>query len=447
MTRLIIYLQDLPLIRDRILPLIASPTRRRLASGAFWGGVASVATRGFTLVASFLLARILGKSGFGEYGVINTTTAMIGGMAGLGIGGTVVKYVAELKQKDPAKTGRILALSSIVTTISALIYGSGVIFFASWLATETLAATHLTFMLQISAITLALGVINSVQTSALVGCEAFRVLSVINVIQSLAQAILLLLGAWVWGLTGAVAMMAVSALLTVGVTRWLVKQEWERLGIKLQWREACNEWRVLVQYSLPAFLGGLSVGPVFWGCSALLANQPGGYEQLGVYNAANQWQTAVLLFPSFLGSAVVPVMSERHGNGDLQGSVRIMRYMMGTIAIIITPIVLCICLFSPLIMSGYGQSFVSGYWTLCMSVVAAAIVAVITPAGQYLAASGKMWIGFWMNTAWGVCMLVITAFMVKWGAEGVAGARLIAYLMHAAWSLVYIAFILRKGSS
>ena len=435
---LISYLDKYPFLRDRILPLIASPTRRRLACGAFWGGFAGFATRGLTVAASFLLARILGQAGFGEYGVVNSTTAMISGIAGLGIGTTVTRYVAELRDKDSARAGRILALSTGVTTVSAAVYGGVFVIFAPWLAARTLAAPHLAPLLQVSAITVALGVVNSVQSCSLAGCEAFRASSAINIVCTIMQTILILIGACFWRLPGAVVALAMSTVVTVAATRWVVSKEWERFNITLNWREAWSEWRVLIKYSLPTFLSGLSAGPVVWGCNALLANQPNGYAQLGIYNAANQWQSAIQFLPALIGTAVLPVMSERYGNGDRQGGIRIMKGMMAVTAFIVTPIALLVCVCSKLIMHGYGSAFVSGYWPLCLSVVTAGILAVMMPVGQYLASIGKMWTAFAMNTGWGICMIVTAWLMVRWGAEGLAGARLLAYLAHSVWVLAFV---------
>lgn len=406
-----------------------------------------MATRGFTLVASFLLARILGKSGFGEYGMINNTSAMIGGLAGLGIGLTVIKYVAELRDKDPARAGRIIALSTMVTTTSAVIYGSVFVIFAPWLAAKTLAAPHLAPMLQISAITLALGLVNSVQGSSLMGCESFRISSYINIIQALSQSALVLLGAWLWGITGAVSMVAVSMVLTVGVTRWFVSKEWKRFGITLHWNEAWKEWRVLVGFSLPTFLGSLSIGPVLWACNAFLANRPDGYAELGIFNAAIQWDAAIYFFPSLIGTALLPVMSERCGSGDSQGGLRIMKGMMKLTAYIVFPVALAICLASPWIMRGYGSSFVSGYWTLCLSVITAALLAVISPVGLYITAKGWMWFGLCLNASWGICMIGTSWFMVKWGAEGLAGAKLIAYIFHSIWHFLFVFVYLKKSTT
>jgi O-antigen/teichoic acid export membrane protein len=91
-------------------------------------------------------------------------------------------------------------------------------------------------------------------------------------------------------------------------------------------------------------------------------------------------------------------------------------------------------------MQGYGSSFVSGYRTLCISVVTAALLAIMTPVGQYIAASGRMWTGLMMNSGWGMCMIGASWLMVKWGAEGLAGARLIAYLAHSLWVFSYVVY-------
>jgi Na+-driven multidrug efflux pump len=63
--------------------------------------------------------------------------------------------------------------------------------------------------------------------------------------------------------------------------------------------------------------------------------------------------------------------------------------------------------------------------------------------GTYICASGKMWIGFTINVIWGVAFLIFSYFMVKWGAEGLALAKLLAYALHLIWSLM-ICIILNK---
>ncbi len=426
------------MLRSRFAGLCGTGTRQRLAYGAFWGGVAFVLSRGVTLLVSFLLARLLGQEGFGEYGMVNSTAGMIGGMAGLGIGGTVVKHIAEFKIANPDKASRILALSSGITWASAFLYAVAFMACAPWLAAKTLSAPHLAPLLRISAFTVAFGVINGVQTGSLTGCEAFRTNTLVGGFCSLLQSGLVLAGAWARGIEGAVAGLALAMFATVLVTRWSVIREWRRFRLRLCWQDAAQEWRVLLDFSLPTFLSGISVGPVIWGCSALLANQPQGYAQLGIYNAANQWQQAIQFLPGLMGAALLPVLSEKYGRGDRQGSFAVTWKMMKLVAGVVLPLAIVISLLSPWIMRGYGESFVAGHWVVVLSVATAALLAIQTPVGQLISASGRMWIGFWMNTGWGAVMLLASWWMVRWGAEGLAGARLIAYLFHATWTFGFV---------
>ena len=435
----------LSVARTNLLGYFGTHTRQRLARGAFWGGVAFAVSRGVAIVVSFLLARILGQVGFGEYGMINTTAGMIGGMAGLGIGTTVVKHIAEFKTSDPEKASRILALSSGITWISSLLYAGMVVVLAPWIAARALAAPQLGPMLRISAFTMAFMVINGVQTSSLTGCEAFRANTRLGIIGSLLQSGLVLAGAWRWGLSGAVWGMAGAMLVTVWLTRRAVVREWRKFHLCLRWRDAAREWRVLLDFSLPTFLAGISVGPVLWGCNALLANQPGGYEELGIYNAANQWQQVIQFLPGLMGMALLPILSEKYGQGDRQGSFSVMWKMVKLVAGIVLPLAILVSFLSPWIMRGYGESFVEGHWTVVLSVATAALSAMMTPVGHLISASGRMWIGFWMNAGWGAIMLLASWWMVRWGAEGLAAARLIAYLLHAVWTFGFV-YAIKKRS-
>jgi O-antigen/teichoic acid export membrane protein len=432
-------------IHERLNAFLSSPIRRRFANGAIWGGVGAAGSRVITVAASFFLARILGQVGFGEYGMVNSTAAMIGSLAGMGLGLTVTKHVAEFRSTDPDKVGRILALSLTVTMASAVIYGVASVLLAPWLAEKTLAAPNLAPLLQISAITVALGVVNGVQTSSLAGIEAFRPICYINIGTGILQTVMVVAGAWAWGLKGAVIAMAAGMVPTVMVTRWVISREWRRFNIRMQWREALQEWRVLVNFSLPTFLTILFIGPVYWACNAFLANQPNGYAELGIFNAGTQWQGAVQMLPGLVGTAMIPLMSERIGARDRTGALHVMKKMIRINALIVVPIAVVVSLLSPLIMSGYGGSFVHGYRTIVLLSITAAISTIFSvPISQFFAAAGQMWLTLALNIIGSLAILIASFFMARWGAEGLSGARLLSAV---AFSALFVLFVRKERES
>lgn len=432
------------LLKTQVEPYLGSDTRLRIAKGAFWGTFGTVATRSVTIILSFVLARILGKEGFGEYGILNSTAAMISGFSGLGIGVTVTRYVASLRIREPERAGKIIGLSSIITWFSALLFGAVFIYFAPWLAKTTLAAPQLAPMLQISSISIGLGVINSVQVSTLTGLESFKTSSILSTIFGIIQSVLVVLFALYAGVKGAVIALAFSSGITVIAYYIISRKELHKAKIKVTFNEAWIEWRILVKYSLPAFLGTITVVPVIWSSNAFLANQPNGYGQLGIFNAAMQWDAFVLFFPALISTAILPVMSDLYGRGDRRGSINIMWKMMSFTAVLVIPLAILISLFSPIIIKAYGPSFSGGHWVIVIVVFTTVLNSISAHLGTFIAASGKMWIGFAINCAWGLSFLIFSYYLVKWGAEGLATAKFIAYFLHLIWSLIICIIISNK---
>jgi O-antigen/teichoic acid export membrane protein len=205
-----------------------------------------------------------------------------------------------------------------------------------------------------------------------------------------------------------------------------------------------GELAVVWRFSLPSLLSGVLATPVYWLCSTLLVNQPEGYAQMGIFNAANQWFIALLLLPTLLGQVALPLLSERLGQQDTLKSARILAVCIKLSALAAVPLVLLGSLASPYIMAWYGRGFAASWPTLIAVLLTGGLVAIQTPVGQIIAASGRMWLGGLMNLGWAVCFLLATWWLVRWGALGFATARLLAYIAHTIWTLAFASYLLKK---
>lgn len=436
-------LMRIPIVRDRIALLVASDTRRRLAAGAFWNVIAIGSVKVFSVLSSFFVARILGAQTLGEYGMVVGTTGMIGGMAGLGIGQTVTKYVAELKRSDPRRAGRILALSSVVTWVGAIIYGGALAFFSPWLAEHTLSAPQLAPFLRVSAIAVMLGLINCVQSCSLSGCEAYRFSTLIAVVGGVFSSVANVFGAWCYGLWGIVIAGICGTALNVILTRRATVEAWKQWGIGLNWRGVREEWGVLFHYSLPTFLVGLSYGPVVWMANTFLVRRAvDGYAEMGVFNVAQQWQMTLTMIAGTACVAMVPVMSEKSGQGLFWENVKIMCKMIRLILCLTVPVALLIALLCPYIMMGYGARF-EGRWPVMLLVLANGVVVTAqVPVCNLVTAEGLMWPSLFSNIGWVSVMLIGSWFFTpRWGAEGLALTYLLAYVLHTGVCVGLIKYI------
>jgi len=101
-------MQAIAFVRNALIS--PSSLRARIIRGSFWSFVGSSISYGTAFGASLLCAQMLGKSGFGELSMVRNTISTIGIFAGLGLGLTATKYIAEHREKNPERTTRIIQL-------------------------------------------------------------------------------------------------------------------------------------------------------------------------------------------------------------------------------------------------------------------------------------------------------------------------------------------------
>jgi len=250
-------------------------------------------------------------------------------------------------------------------------------------------------------------------------------------------------GVLMGGLDGAILGMNAALAASAAVNQVVLHREARSRGIRIKMYRLSEEWPVLWRFSIPAFLAGLLVTPVNWACSAMLAREPGGYGELGLFNAANQWFNALLFLPGVLGQVVLPALSEQVGSGKRAGARHLLVLSLLANSIIAGSLVVVLGGLSPTIMALYGKDFAGGWPTLMVVLVTAGLVAVQNPVGHMIVASARMWVGFLMNLGWAVAAIALSQGAVRWGAYGLAWARLGAYVLHSVWVFW---FVLRQTS-
>lgn len=411
-----------------------------------WSLIGAVISQGSNLAASVITARLLGREQFGEYGMILSTVGMLGTFAGLGLGVTATKYVAELRSHDPERAGRIIALGCAVAIASGGILALALLAYAPVLAARTLNAPALADELRIASVLLFFNAFNGAQIGALAGCEAFQAIARINLVRGIVTFPITVGFVLLWQLPGAIWALAVTAAVTCLLSQLSLRQQCVAAGIRSQFRSAWTERRVLWTFSAPAFLSGALVGPVAWAANTMLVNQPGGYAEMGVFSAANQWRAALLFLPGLIGQVAVPMLASLQNAAGRRPARKVLVGSMLTNALCTVPVLFVLLPCSRWIMSFYGPAFSTRGHVFEVSLLSAALLAIQTPVGNLIIAFGRVWVGFAMNAGWAACLLATAHALLAfgWGAQALACAYLAAYLAHALWTFWFAAAVLQR---
>ncbi len=417
----------------------ASPLGYRLAKGAFWSLAGSLISRGLGLLSAILVGRMLGKQEYGELGIIQNTIGMFGTLAGFGMGLTANKYVAEFKRTDPARAGRIIALASATAWISSGIMAVVLVACGPWLAAKTLAAPQLGGLLQIGALLLLFSGVNGAQTGALSGFEAFKRIAQINLISGLLTFPLMVIGAWKWGVTGAVWGLIGSQLANCVMCFFAVRVESTRCQISPHYAGCFSDLRLFWSFSLPAVLTGIVGNLVSWGASALVVNQAGGYGDMGIYNAALRVKLLPEAFLGMLVAPMLPILSESFGKGDRSTFQRTLLFNFVLATLIIVPVSLVQTAAPALTMMPFGAEYQGRLVIVQWLMLQAVLYALMFPMSNILISMGAMWFNWIVVVLYSLIFAGGAWLLVpRYGAAGYAAAMLMGYAIGCVPCVVFL---------
>jgi O-antigen/teichoic acid export membrane protein len=423
----------------------ADSVRGRFVRGAVWSLIGAVIAQGANLLASVIAARLLGREQFGEYGMIQSTIVMFGIFAGFGLGVTATKHVAEFRTLDPERAGRIIALGCAVAIISGGLLAICLFACAPQLAAKTLNAPLLADAVRIASVLLFFNALNGAQIGALAGFEAFRSIARINLLRAVITLPITVTAVLVSGLSGAVWAQAVTSAVTCFWNQVALRNQCAMRGIHPRFSTGWAEIGVLWTFSTPAFLSSALAGPAIWAANTILVNQPGGYGEMGLYSAANQWRTAISFVPGVLAQFALPLLSNLNGERDAMRYGQALRWQLVLTATAATAVALPVALAAPYIMGLYGKGFRQGSLVLVLSAATAVICSVNNVVGTAILSAGSVWLGCAFNGAWAALFLAACYRFVPTGlALGLAGSMLCAYIAHTVWQAVYLRYRLSR---
>ena len=430
-------------MRKERLTAFQSDLARRVLHGAFWSFSGTAMGKLCLLVAGILCAHLLKQEVFGQLGMIRSTLNIFIVFGASGIGVTATKLISTYRTNDIPRLLRMTRLTFRLAWVMALVLMVFCFVLARPIARHILHAEHLTFELQIASVLLLFSILYGVQNGVLTGLEQFKIMARNTFIGSLLEAVLMVAGAYFWGLTGAIVGLGIGLGALFWVNRLSIKKHYAQYVVgEMQSMRTPNDWSMLLNDCIPATLSALMVTPTFWGIRTILL-QHDGYNSLALFEAADQWKVMMLFIPTAISQMVLPILTSIR-----QQRQQFRHVLLANIALIVgisSMITLMVLLLGGPIMQLYGKGF-SDKMPLVYLALSNIFSAYSNIIEMSIYSKNKMWQAFVINLFWAIVLLVSAYGLVERGlnATGIALAVLIAYGLKSILATLYLTLFLKR---
>lgn len=417
---------------------------KRMATGAFWSFTGTALAKFLILVSGVVCARILTQQQYGQLGIVRSTVNMFVVFGSAGLGMTAAKYISEYRNGHTERISSIYQLTNGFALFAGVIVTSVIIALAPVIAEKTLDSPELSLPLRLGAFMLFLTVLNEAQNGTLSGLEDFRSIAMNTLWGSIAESVMMIGGAYYFGINGAVAGYGIGFVVLYITNRISIKGNFRRMNISVS-RETFNkdDLHLLYRFSLPACLSLIVIPIAYWVIKTILVRESG-FEQMAVYEAADEWKIIILFIPKSISRIVLPILSNTGTDdyGKFWHILKINLLLNGGVAF---SVALIVCIFSRFIMELYGSGY-SDPTTLIALAVAAVLSALSNVVGLSISSRAKMWAGFAFNLIWAVMVVLFSHLFVgmNLGAKGLAYAILCSYTIHTVIQFIYLSCIIPK---
>ncbi|WP_339868326.1 oligosaccharide flippase family protein [uncultured Algoriphagus sp.] len=420
-----------PKVHSLLEKAFSSELFKRILRGSFWNAILNFFSKGVSFIGTVIIIRLIGKEAYGEFGMLNSTIAMFGMFTTFSISQTATKHIAEFRDLDRPKAGRIIGLSFLFSATMGLLIFTIVQLTAGMLATNSLNAPHLEGSLRLMATGMLFGSLNGAQYGVINGLEAFKENSFLGILLGITLTIMKIALTYWFGFYGAVLGMTIEPFVTYLATFYLIRKLLKRSQLKIMFAGALKEYKILFNYSLPSLLSGLLIFPTNWYTMSLLAtNKEGGYDDLADFNVANQWFNVLIFITYILVSSFLPIFSDLWAKKEYQKVNRIVKNASATILAIFIPISIIFLIFGESIGKIYGVEYTGVGILIFVSVFTLIPQSLCIVLNNVLVASGRLWTSLLVFAAWSITFIGLTFALLSYSSMGLVISRLIAFVLY-----------------
>ncbi len=391
----------------------------KLAHDSIWAIFGNGLGNALMLLAGIVIARLLGKDLYGEYGIIKTTMFYIASFTTLGLGTTTTKYIADYINSNKKYTKCIVRDSLRITLSFSSIIAITLILFSNNLA-DYLNEPKLSSAFRALAIIIVFKAFTTTQIGILAGFKEFRHIAINSLISGCFMLAICIPTTYLYGLTGSLAALLSSQILNAVINHISI----QKTNSIHEFEKEKNFTKELLCFTFPVALQESSYTICHWS-AILLLTKLSNVGELGLYTAADQWNIIIQMIPSLMSSVVLSYLSSTINDENRHyKTVTLMLTVNLTCSIIPFLIVYC---FAKEISFLYGESFSEMKNLLRIITFATIFEAGANVFKSEFLAIGKTWALFLIRLMKDL-ILVSGTFLVLTYTHGISGARCFGYV-------------------
>ncbi|MBI9017251.1 MAG: oligosaccharide flippase family protein [Phycisphaerae bacterium] len=406
----------------------ASDIGSRFVGGVFWVLIGSVLSRLLFLICFILLARVLGKESYGEFGIIRTTLLSFLVFSNMGLSLTVTKCYAQYKGNDNVKLCKIIGLCRLFSFFVGIVAGIVLFLGSSYFANRFYEAPGIISEFKLIAFILPFIAIAEVNMGLLAGSESFRSQTLVRIVSS----VMLFLSVYFgdkFGVSGGVLGLCSYYLFYSMLAYFVVKRKCRINIIKPIYVKSFDEISVIFNSSLPIALTTILINVGMLICIGLLSRNNGS-ASVAIFDIANQWKTFVFFIPMNISFVLLPMFSslanKRNGKFYKLYKLNILFNFFIT-----SFVVLIIYFLSPFIVNLYGAGYEQMLAPLLLFCVVIIFDSLVSVNAKVFISRNRVWLNFWTAFVEVAILVVLSHYFIMNGngATGIIIAFLIAVIL------------------
>lgn len=422
----------------RIKDSINSKTTSRLFSSIGWSLIGEILSKGLLFLSWLIVARVLGKVGYGQFGIIRSTITMFAIFGGLGLGLTANKFVSEHRNSNKLLVGQIIGMSQLFALISGLILASLILIFSQDIAIKMLKSPILENELRISAIMLFFTAINGAQIGILQGLESYRKLAILNSVTGITSLPLFAIGTYFYGLSGSIIAFATNIIISTVLFQFAIQKELKSKGLEVSYSNIGDSLPVFFNFSLPAALTGIAVSPFKW-YSEIMLVKCRGFEDLGIFQAAFVMTSIFVAIASTINAPLISIASNNKSDKQEKKLQYITLYSSWYFFLLIS---IPLLLFPKTIIILFGNEFNDAnlFKTSMLMMLWCGMLLYYQGITRLVILKSSLWFLLITNLFEGLTLLIAFYFLKRYGAVGLGLSYVLSYVIRIVVTVPYFYF-------